>query len=349
MARNMTAKKKAIIHIGGHKTGTSAIQAFCVLNAMRLAQIGIIYPLELLSNPDMVGAQAHHGLVNLFMDATSFWKSYNLRPKKMKDEDIVSYLKSLPRGKNILLSSENLVWLDNKSIAALTEYLTGFDVHVVLYARRQDDALQALYQTVVTWIGETRQFNDYVSDEVRSVFEYDKIAEAWQSCVGEGNVTVRAYEPSQLYQRDSVKDFFQVIQEILQIKLDISDWETCPGTINRGLPAHITGLIRYHNSLVTRKVVVPALRLMAKLLYQNSRGSYEILSPAERSGLLESFAISNGNLARKFLGRKDGVLFYDLTIKQTEAEWNQKYNGNGSLFMLLVRDICSKFKVCRQA
>ena len=192
-------KKKAIIHIGGHKTGTTAIQAFCVLNAKRLEQLEIIYPLELLSHPGKVWGQGHHGLVNLFMDATTFWKSFNLRPTKMKDEEIVAYLKSLPRGKNILLSTENLVWLDNKSIKALKQYLDGYDVHVVLYVRRQDDALQALYQTVVTSIGETRQFIDYVDDVVRALFKYDRIAEDWQSVFGVGKVIVRVYEPGQLH------------------------------------------------------------------------------------------------------------------------------------------------------
>ncbi|WP_235557277.1 hypothetical protein [Methyloglobulus morosus] len=347
MARKMMAKKKAIIHIGGHKTGTSAIQAFCVLNADSLRQMDIIYPLELVSHIDRIGGQAHHGLVNLFMDATTFWKHINLRPKGITDADIVSYLKSLPRDKNILFSSENLMWFDLESIKAFKEMLSGFDVHVVLYVRRQDDALQALYQTVVVSIGETQKFNDYTSSVVKEVVKYDKIAENWQSIVDVGKVMVRVYEPDQLYCRDTVSDFFQLLAEILQIQVDISSWKHASGTINRGLPAHITGLIRYHNTLVTRKVVVPAIRLMAKWLYKNSRGSYEILSPSERRRLLESFAISNENLARKFLGREDGVLFYDLAIKQTEAEWNQKYNGNGSLLMLLVRDIISKFRVTK--
>lgn len=93
------------------------------------------------------------------MDATTFWKSFNLRPKSMADTDIVSYLGSLPRDKNILLSSQNLVWLDKVSINALKQMLDGYEVHAVLYARRQDDALQALYQTVVSSIGEAKPFD----------------------------------------------------------------------------------------------------------------------------------------------------------------------------------------------
>lgn len=343
----MTSKKKAIIHIGGHKTGSSAIQAFCVLNAVRLEKLGIVYPLELVSHIDRVGGQAHHCLVNLFMDDKTFWKAVNLRPKAMRDADIIAFLKDLPRDKNILLSSENLVWLDHEALAALQVYLEGFDVHVILYARRQDDALQALYQTVVASIGEAKEFAEYTSGDVHALFEYDKIAQKWQAVFGTENVVVRAYEPEQLYQRDSVLDFFQVLEGILQLPLDISGWERASGTINRGMPAHVTGLIRYHNGRFTKRWLVPVIKMVSSRLYKDSRGSYEIILPSERKALLESFAKSNENLARKFLGKSDGVLFYDLAIKQTDSEWDAKYNKKGSHLALLLRDIVAQFKVLK--
>ncbi len=338
-------KKNAIIHIGGHKTGSSAIQSFCMLNATRLQQLGIIYPVELVAFQDRVGGQAHHCLVNLLMDATSFWKSYNLRPKSMSDSDIVAFLKSLPRDKNILLSSENLVWLDKNAIKTLQELLEAFDVHVVLYARRQDNALQALYQTVVASIGEAKSFKDYTSGDVRKVFEYDTIAEDWQSVVGEGKVVSRAYEPGQLYQQDSVKDFFHVLEGILQTKIDTADWARDTDTVNRGLPAHITRLICYfNNNLFSKKLIIPAIKIMAKVLYKNSRGSYEIIPPSERKTLLESFAKSNESLAKNFMGRQDGVLFKDLSIKQTDQEWDAKYKTKGSHVRLLMKDIVAHCK-----
>lgn len=337
-------KKKAIIHIGGHKTGTSAIQAFCVLNAARLEQADILYPPELVTFPERTGGQAHHCLVNLFMDAKSFWKSFNLRPKRMSDEDIVATLKALPRNKNILLSSENLVWLDEPAIAALKELLDGFDVYVVLYARRQDDALQALYQTVVVSIGESKTFADYTKEGVKELFDYYQIAERWQSVVGNGKVIVRVYEKDQLYQRDSVLDFFHALEEILQTKIDLTNWGRSTGTVNRGLPSHITSLIRQHNGFSTKKYVVPAIKVLARFLYKNSRGAYEIILPSERKVLLESFAKSNENLARKFFGREDGILFRDVSIKQTDEEWREKYSHSGSHYKLLLRDIVMQFK-----
>lgn len=317
------AKNKAIIHIGGHKTGTSAIQAFCVLNKEHLLQADIVYPMELVTYPDRTGGQAHHCLVNLFMDTKTFWKSFNLRPKGMTDADIVATLKALPRDKSILLSSENLVWLDESAITTLKELLEGFDVYVVLYARRQDDALQALYQTVVASIGEANTFADYTNEGVKELFDYYKIADRWQSVVGNGKVIVRVYEKKQLYQHDSVLDFFHVLEEILQKKIDLTNWERNTGTVNRGLPAHITNLIRQQNGLVSKKFVVPAIKILARLLYKNSRGSYEIIMPSERRALLDGFAHSNENLARRFLNRNDGVLFQELSVNQTDTEWKK--------------------------
>jgi hypothetical protein len=311
------AKKKVIIHIGSPKTGTTAIQGFCALNAARLAQLDLVYPLELMQS-DLIYGQAQHCLVNLFMDATTFWKSINLRPKDMNDEDIISYLKSLSREKNILLSTENLVWLDKKAINTLKEYLAGFDVYVVYYVRRQDDALQALYQTAVALIGETRQFNEYADNVALTLFEYDRIAEDWQSVFGAGKVIIRVYERGQLNDGDVVSDFIHVLEDILQRKIDSSDWDRNTGTVNRGLPTLITDIIRYINNFACKRFIVPKIRRIAELLHKDSRGFYEIISPSARIELLESFAKSNENLARKFLKRKDGILFRDLTIKQTK-------------------------------
>ena len=35
---------KLVLHVGIHKTGTSAIQAFCKENRATLAEIGVLYP-----------------------------------------------------------------------------------------------------------------------------------------------------------------------------------------------------------------------------------------------------------------------------------------------------------------
>ena len=61
--------------------------------------------------------------------------------------------------------------------------------------------------------------------------------------------------------------------------------------------------------------------------------------------VLESFAESNENLARKFLRREDGILFNDLAIKQTDEVWNERYGQKGSHLKILVNDIIAKLKL----
>ena len=176
------------------------------------------------------------------------------------------------------------------------------------------------------------------------LFEYDRIAETWQSVFGVGKVVVRVYEPNQLHRGDTILDFIHVLENILQTQIDISDWDRNSGTVNRGLPAHITALIRYHNSLPSKKWIVPAIIKIAMRLYKDSCGTYEIIPPSQRKELLESFAESNENLALKLLGREDGILFHDLSIKQTDKEWNDKYNRKGGHLRLLLGDIIAQLK-----
>lgn len=331
--------KKAIIHIGGHKTGTTAIQSFCVLNWSLLLDKDVLYPLELITDINTSGLQAHHGLVNFLLDNQPFWKSKDLKPQSISD--IGEYLKSLPRDKNIILSSENLTWLNEKAVDDLKIFLEGYEVYMVLYVRRQDNALQALYQTAVIADGESRQFGEF-EKSTRPAFEYYKIAKCWQQALGDTNIIIRVYEKEQLAQGDSIVDFFHVLAEILQIKIDIRSWRYSTGNVtNRGMPEHIIALIRYHNSLNTSDKIVPSIKKFASLIYSHSHGSYEIASPSQRNTLLESFAQSNQQLASEFLRRKNKLLFNELVIQQTDAEWDAKYNWNGAFLKLLIEDMLS--------
>lgn len=328
--------KKAIIHIGGHKTGSTAIQSFCASNATYLQQIGLVYPLELLTDINIDGLQAHHGLVNFFMDDSLLWDSVDLKPKAVAN--IGCYLLSLPRDKNILLSSENFTWLDENAIDNFKKLLDGYDVHIVLYVRRQDNALQALYQTSVLYNKETGTFDEYVESS-HPIFEYDQIASRWQSAFGSGKITVRIYEKDQLDHNDSKLDFIYVLGDILKIDIDVSNWNHESYVINHGTPEHIVSLVSYYNSLASGNRIVPKIKEIANSLYPDARGTYELISPSQRKTLLASFAQSNERLASEFLGREDGVLFYDLSIKQTDEEWNDKYNYKGSDFYSLLCDV----------
>lgn len=324
--------KKAIIHIGGHKTGTSAIQAFCASNSSKLEQMGIIYSLKLLTDINVNGLQAHHGLVNFCMDDDSV----SLKPKDMAD--IGCYVLSLPRDKNILLSSENFTWLDENSIDNLKKLLDGYDIHIVLYVRRQDNALQALYQTNVLYNKEIRTFDEY-AESSHHIFEYDKIASRWQSVFGSEKITVRIYEKDQIHHNDSKLDFIHVLGSILERDIDVNNWTHESYVINHGTPEHIVSLVSYYNNLDNKNTIVHKIKEIANLLYPDTRGTYELVPPSQRKELLASFAYSNERLASEFLGRENGVLFYDLSIEQTDEEWNDKYNYKGSDLNSLLGDI----------
>ncbi|MBV5301600.1 MAG: methyltransferase domain-containing protein [Methylococcales bacterium] len=98
-------------------------------------------------------------------------------------------------------------------------------------------------------------------------------------------------------------------------------------------------LVSYYNSLTSGSKIVLKIKEIANSLYTDARGTYEQISPSQRKKLLASFEQSNWRLANEFLGREDGVLFYDLSIKQTDQEWNEKYNYKGSDFYSLLCDV----------
>jgi len=311
----------AILHIGAHKTGTTAIQLWLHLNRLRLAQRGLLYPAELM-RPDnwMLG---QHSIVFELQGRPEL--SRNTRET---DQSPLAVLAGLPRTQDLLLSSENFSRLKDAEVAALARALAGYDVRVVLYVRRQDDTLQANYQTRVVNYGYAADFETFAREWKRDA-DYLAIARRWRDAFGPGSVVVRVYEKGQLKDNDAIADFTATLEDLLGRRLDAADWEAAPPNVNSSLPRHVVDVIRRHNTLPAGKALAGSLRDLSALLYQGQRFSHDYAPPDERARLLASRAEENQALAREFLGRADGVLFRDTAVRQSREEWDRSAGEDG--------------------
>jgi hypothetical protein len=128
---------KVILHIGPHKTGTTAIQTFMRANAAVLAKFGIGYPQFSIGAP-----HNHHGIV------------YGLQDPRTFEETVVAIKSSLDELAQVgmdtaVLSSEVFVQ-HPVPIERLPEVFSGHDLHVLAYLRRPDHLWASAYTELLT-------------------------------------------------------------------------------------------------------------------------------------------------------------------------------------------------------
>jgi SAM-dependent methyltransferase len=321
--------RKAVIHIGAHKTGSTPIQIALYRNAMSLYSDGICYPLNLTQKNDFTLYGQHS--VSFFLQGDPYAAKCCENP-----DNIVYTLQNAPRDMHLLLSSETFILLSRDKVALLKEYLDGYDIEIVLYVRRQDESAQALFQTEVVHYGVSQNFDQYFSQNAHK-FDYRTIANTWADVIGKKKIHIRRYERDSFPKRDVVKDFVSVLDSLLGINIGGKLTAKPSFVINRGLPRHVVSMINYYNSQPGCKDVVKAITDFSYGVYEKPLGQYEIIPPSQRRKILDHYRDGNRELCENYLGCGKGEeLFTDLTISQTDEQWKAMNRPGNNLATLLI-------------
>ena len=220
---------KLILHIGTHKTGTTALQRFLYANPEPLAANGFYY-----------ATPRHLQEANLIANALNVGKS------RVAHEFLGKHLECARRSglHTILASAENFYAMsvldamqrrevcakaierDHALIDTFRSLMPpGIDAfQLVCYFRRPDRYAESLYsQHVKRGIIFDGTFEEFLPI-IRPALFYDKHMRAWSDAFEERNCTVRLYEPARA---DVVSDFVRKI-------LGIDDVIQFPWTHNQG-------------------------------------------------------------------------------------------------------------------
>ncbi len=207
----MNAKKKLYLHIGTHKTGSTALQVFFSQNRDNLAKNGILYP--------KVGCPeySHYGQ---HLIAWSFFENQNYLPSfngnilnksfiaKMHLIEELNLVSNDDSINTVILSSEEFSVLNESEIEKLAKSLFNFDVEIIIYFRRQDNYLEASYKTSVLYSAYEKNFISFM-DNQRMNLNYDSVIRNWEKSFGK-NIHVRSYEKTEIKQ-NIVLDFCNLI------------------------------------------------------------------------------------------------------------------------------------------
>lgn len=210
--------KKLILHIGSHKTGTTAIQKGLLENKNRLEKEGLNLFHELPNG------------YNYRTGSCSAWISFKGKKANFKPSLNLNIFNRLSKLEgNHILSSEEFFWFsDKEDIKNLVNHFKTIysEIKIIMYIRRQDKQLLSHYQQGFKYQhSSARQFfgsNITPLPKYEAYFDsylnYFEKAEAWAENIGESNIAVRLFESSQFFQGDIVSDFFNCIGADFRVK-----------------------------------------------------------------------------------------------------------------------------------
>ena len=284
--------RRVILHIGRHKTGTTAIQRFLRKNGSLLAGHGFCYPdygIRGFGHHEM-GAPITRGALSRSRD-----RAAEIIGGLRNGLDTVIEGQGLP----LVISSEAFQNCDPADVRALFQ---GFDVEVVVYLREQVKYLLSAYAQKVQASDYSHTLEEFFLASSKST--YKEFLEDWERQFP-GRIRVKNYDRQELLSGNVVVDFCQTFlgvdgdvvaarchetdanpsltSDLLEFKLRVNQAEPLPAEQSRIL-----------------------FNALARLAVEDRSGSPRI-SEALACRVTRRYAESNRHIADNYFGRK--VLF----------------------------------------
>lgn len=295
-------KPTIYIHLGMPKTGTSALQAFFTTNVDLLRRDEIHYPF-----PHGFFQEYQTSSGNGLKISTIQGKNTLVQIKNTLD-DVLSHGCS-----NILFSSEEL-FFDNDLFSFLKE--EGYNVKCIIYLRRQDSFLNSVCLQLI----KNHKKTEFNYNEWEGHAYYSNKLKFLEELFGLANVIVKPYEKQQFIGGSIFSDFLSIFGVELT-----SEYALPEKTVNPSLSPNYAELKRVCNTLPFSedKLRNTFLDSLWTLSVQESGGkpfsNFYIFSPKERCDIMARYAEDNAAIARHYLGREHGQLFYDAMPDPNEA------------------------------
>jgi|GEM_PF-583562 len=315
-------KKTIYLHIGYHKTGTTAIQQSLYNHHELLKEQGYFYPI-------MGGKIGHH---NIAWELQSMWK---FSASEGNLQDLLVEIKQNPNS-SVIISSERLSRLTRDQIEKLAHAFMNYDVKVIVYLRRQDQLLQSIWSQTVKNGKEKRSFAIWLDEMVFNYAEdnpayknsehklnYSLTITEWAEVFGEENIRVRVYDK---LIKNILKDFLTAcdMQDMSwvpepdrnNVSPSIKTLETIRLISNPllSLPQDILRGSAYPN-------LIQKMRIQANELGWNTE-KLNLVTPEIYSQIIDPLTESNNEVAHKYLGRN--TLFVDDPVSDEISSFDIK-------------------------
>lgn len=320
------------LHIGTPKTGTTALQNFLPVNEEILEKNGICYPdLEFRYPGVGMYRNAHFLVTTNHRDE----EGNRILEEEQRDyEEGLQKLKLLGEKFSKIILSDEGVW--RQSIYDRTDFWEklktdftelGFDVKIIVYFRRQDLFVQSHWAQKVKE-GARYDFHEYLSLPLCTEYplDYYQYMDMLAKIFGKEALIIRVFERKQFGGENHTiqEDFLEIFG------LKMSDGFILEKSVyNTSLQGNYLEIKRVLNSLPefksNRHLLISTMKaIQDEELFEHNMRKYTFFASGEQKKFMEQFDEANSKLAREFLNRKDGKLFYDEIKEEPEYKVDSK-------------------------
>ncbi|MBU3682904.1 MAG: hypothetical protein FGM39_02595 [Phycisphaerales bacterium] len=221
---------KVILHIGPHKTGTTAIQTFLTANAGTLARHGIRYPRPI------DGTHNHHAV------------AHGLRQPSLRAQTADWIRAMLDESESMgcrtcVLSSEMFAE-HGIPIEALDECMPGHELSVLAYVRRPDHMWASAYSQLVIE-PEARRTARIVDEPLPYDCGYSTVFLKWMSLLSPGRLVLAPFDRAQWPEGSLLRDFLAMAGAPDPL---FAECDASANDPNASLPAVLVEAIRVANA-----------------------------------------------------------------------------------------------------
>lgn len=298
----MKTQPTIYLHVGTAKTGTSALQNFVGENLDRFAEYGYYYPETGRVN------NCHHGIAFYWGNQDAFKKIFDVHQDQLSR---LSDELNTHQGKHILISSECFL-METVHWEDLLSILPHDNIKIIVYFRRQDSFLSSRYMEnvkgnriilpPVEWIEKNLYPNEYLG-----------ILNRLSSYVEKDNIIVRVYERQQFVGGSIFSDFCDIFSVPLTDDFVISEKNFNPHLSRNALDFNrlINTVFDDRYSPYIFNGVLTQFSLKEKPDDNLAFRNHGLFSPRKCREILAACENVNIKIAREYLGREDGRLFYE--------------------------------------
>ncbi|MEL7463573.1 MAG: hypothetical protein AAFN79_05875 [Pseudomonadota bacterium] len=188
-------RKRLVIHIGMHKTGSSAIQHFLSRNRLALRACGVLYPASI--GADGRRQPKHNALFTAISHEADHGAAHPmLGPSRALVEQLRERIERT--GANMaIISAEGFSGEKPDFAAALAPLGEAFDVKVLVFLRRPDEWLTSFHRQMIMSreIRETRALPAFAeASSTRLHMDYPRILSWWAEVFGGTAMTIARYD-----------------------------------------------------------------------------------------------------------------------------------------------------------
>lgn len=273
------------LHIGVHKTGTTALQKFLHDNQKQLDKQGV-HRLQTGVPADNKHSWGNHELAWTLrdQDEKGLWQD--------AAEEAAPY-------QAVLASSEDLSSIKiAKRYIPIRRAMSNFAIRPICYLRRQDQLLESTYNFHVKSLGETGTIMEF-SERIMKRLEFDKVLGCLGNTFGDETVILRIYAPDHL-KGDIFEDFADAIGITETDKLEKPEKTLNPGLTREGLDRMLEANRELQDA--PEKLADRRQKILSDYAAP-TWSEHELLSPDERRTIQRHFRPGNTHVARRFLGR----------------------------------------------